>query len=463
MENLAKQQSDVPRRFRRNLEARAKPLAKVLRRFLERLARREARRLREAGLLKLPAKPSVPVQKIDDRDADELTRILERQGKTQANDAGKKTAAALGLGAFALSGAKLEEMNQAKRERALAILEITRQRFEDKAAKIIERAELRDERISQRALEMEIVDEVTREGPMSPGRAAGISRTETTQSSNFGVFAAVTAAALAVREKALFEWVAILDDRTRSTHGALNGDRQPAGTAFQSPSGAELLYPGDPAAPIEETINCFPGYAFIEGRVIAASRFGYVGPMLKIATKSGLELPVTPNHPILTPLGFIAAASLTVGDRVLAKTTRTYGSGAASTIRHGRGDAVWIAQIFAALMADLGQNGREVRGDDCRGDGAYGTGDLVVTGGMPAHSPYMLGKSSDFASDVGDVDFSGRLIERSGAYLATDEITSISSIDFSGYVYDAQSPLGWIMANGILASNCRCILVPVTA
>lgn len=46
------------------------------------------------------------------------------------------------------------------------------------------------------------------------------------------------------------------DDRTRETHRAMNGQVQPYGQPFVSPSGARLRYPGDPDAPAEEVINC---------------------------------------------------------------------------------------------------------------------------------------------------------------------------------------------------------------
>lgn len=51
-------------------------------------------------------------------------------------------------------------------------------------------------------------------------------------------------------------WHAVGDNRTRITHRELNGQVQPFGTPFVTISGASLAYPGDPAAPPEETINC---------------------------------------------------------------------------------------------------------------------------------------------------------------------------------------------------------------
>jgi uncharacterized protein with gpF-like domain len=51
-------------------------------------------------------------------------------------------------------------------------------------------------------------------------------------------------------------WVATLDDRTRDTHAEMDGQIVGMDEPFVSPSGAELMYPGDPNAPPEEVINC---------------------------------------------------------------------------------------------------------------------------------------------------------------------------------------------------------------
>ena len=51
-------------------------------------------------------------------------------------------------------------------------------------------------------------------------------------------------------------WRSAADDRVRHTHRLLNGRSAPLDGMFQSPSGALLLYPGDPNAPASETIGC---------------------------------------------------------------------------------------------------------------------------------------------------------------------------------------------------------------
>lgn len=51
-------------------------------------------------------------------------------------------------------------------------------------------------------------------------------------------------------------WHSVRDNRTRETHRDMNGQKQPFSRPFQSPSGAQLMYPGDPNAPADEVCNC---------------------------------------------------------------------------------------------------------------------------------------------------------------------------------------------------------------
>lgn len=51
-------------------------------------------------------------------------------------------------------------------------------------------------------------------------------------------------------------WRTNVDGRERETHHDMNGQVQPYGSAFQSPSGATLRYPGDPLAPAAERVAC---------------------------------------------------------------------------------------------------------------------------------------------------------------------------------------------------------------
>lgn len=65
--------------------------------------------------------------------------------------------------------------------------------------------------------------------------------------------------------------------------------------------------------------NCFPGDVLVSAPsgVDAADSRWYEGELVVIHTAGGDELPVTPNHPVLTPEGWLAAGALEEGQRVL--------------------------------------------------------------------------------------------------------------------------------------------------
>jgi 2'-5' RNA ligase len=48
------------------------------------------------------------------------------------------------------------------------------------------------------------------------------------------------------------------------------------------------------------------------------------------------------------------------------------------------------------------------------------------------------------------------LQKRSAGQVSFDEVVEVRDFEFRGHVYDLQSPFGWIIAQGIVISNCRC-------
>lgn len=88
--------------------------------------------------------------------------------------------------------------------------------------------------------------------------------------------------------------VATLDGRTSKYCAAMDGTRYKVGEAFPRP----------PYHP-----NCLLGDSYVTtaGRVTNASKRWFDGEVLVIRTASGRELTCTPNHPILTSAGWIAA------------------------------------------------------------------------------------------------------------------------------------------------------------
>lgn len=113
------------------------------------------------------------------------------------------------------------------------------------------------------------------------------------------------------------EWMATLDERTRYSHRELDGQHVPVGGKFET-EGHELEFPGDPKAHPSETYNCF-----VEGTLACSDtaiersyRHKYSGELVTVKTASGIEFTCTPNHPILTPSGWVAAKRLHDGDHL---------------------------------------------------------------------------------------------------------------------------------------------------
>ena len=64
--------------------------------------------------------------------------------------------------------------------------------------------------------------------------------------------------------------------------------------------------------------NCLlPGNKILALGLVAMTRAWYSGKAIELHTRSGNRLTVTPNHPILTPFGFMAAERLSKGDHII--------------------------------------------------------------------------------------------------------------------------------------------------
>lgn len=90
-------------------------------------------------------------------------------------------------------------------------------------------------------------------------RAETIARTESLRSTNMARQAAIGQ----MQEQTGLEdnrikriWNATMDSRVRDTHAEMNGQERGKEEPFVSPAGFELMFPGDPAAPAAEVINC---------------------------------------------------------------------------------------------------------------------------------------------------------------------------------------------------------------
>ena len=111
------------------------------------------------------------------------------------------------------------------------------------------------------------------------------------------------------------KWVATKDSRTRHSHAMLNGETKKTNEKFSN----GLEYPGDPNGRPEEVYNCFVGETKVapDSDVVRSYKHKYDGKIISIKTAGGVQFSCTPNHPILTPRGWVAAELLKNRDNIL--------------------------------------------------------------------------------------------------------------------------------------------------
>lgn len=107
------------------------------------------------------------------------------------------------------------------------------------------------------------------------------------------------------------QWLATLDARTRDSHRHLDGQVKDIDDHFDSDYG-KIMFPGDPSAHPGDVYNCFVGETNIatDSEIIRSYKHDYSGKLITVKTSSGVEFTCTPNHPILTPSGWVAAERL---------------------------------------------------------------------------------------------------------------------------------------------------------
>lgn len=123
------------------------------------------------------------------------------------------------------------------------------------------------------------------------------------------------------------EWAATLDDRTRHSHRQMHGQRREVDEPFIVVDGGRTFYIMWPAdcnssqsnAPQQQIWNCFVGETNVasDSKIVRSYKHEYSGELITVKTASGVNFTCTPNHPILTPFGWVPAARLHKGDDLL--------------------------------------------------------------------------------------------------------------------------------------------------
>lgn len=225
-------------------------------------------------------------------------------------------------------------------------------------------------------------------------------------------------------------WVAIDDGRTRPTHAAADDQVRPLEQDFDVGT-HKLAHPGDPEAPLGEIANCFPGDTPITslGRVRKVFRRWYEGPLVTIETKAGHVLTGTPNHPVLTPNGWVALGALNGGDDLLCHRVEDR---RLATEDEPQRQPLTIAEAFALAMQAGARGEASGRREDFHGDGRDGEIDIVSLESELAcgDDPPNLQGGHQLALPKADVRLNGLLCDRAlhdiivAAHHASDGLVS---------------------------------------
>lgn len=157
----------------------------------------------------------------------------------------------------------------------------------------------------------------TRIPEMNRASAVRAARTAVTGAQNAGRMDSYEAAAkmgIKVRKR----WVATKDNRTRHSHQMLDGKTVDWDEPFSSELG-KIRFPGDPQAKPANVYNCFVGDVKVasDSKLIRSYKHIYEGDLITVKTAGGVQFTCTPNHPILTPNGWVSAELLNNGDNIL--------------------------------------------------------------------------------------------------------------------------------------------------
>jgi hypothetical protein len=197
-----------------------------------------------------------------------------------------------------------------------------------------------------------------------------------------------------------YEWVYGIARRPFEPHRRLDGLRF---ATLHDPRLAHSGWPAPILAPGDHK-GCFVAGTPVSGpHAVGSYTRAYEGPGVEIVTAGGKRFTATPNHPVLTPGGWVAVGRLHEGDHVVAQAW----SERAATIRqrpHDEHMPASIEEVAAALPVASSVVTRHVpvAGPDFHGDGAgsqvcvvRADGGLLVNGessvAEPSRDPVLVG------------------------------------------------------------------------
>lgn len=193
---------------------------------------------------------------------------------------------------------------------------------------------------------------------VSKSRAERIARTEITGALRRGHWDENEDARQNLGINTALMWFSALSSTTRRTHASKHGK-------VLTPSDVKSFYSRDGNA-----INCYLPGTRVRGRFVAGSKAHYTGDIIHIMTAGGRNLSVTPNHPVMTDGGLVAAAELHVGQNLLANKIEVEDFAGISDLNCELADAL-IEDVFSSLSNFGHAHTARVGAVDFHGDGRF--------------------------------------------------------------------------------------------
>lgn len=150
-----------------------------------------------------------------------------------------------------------------------------------------------------------LAKQVMATGEVTKGRAMLIARTETSRTAS--ILQQLRAESVGSEG---YIWRTVMDIDVRDLHENLEGKFFKWISPPIAGENGERAHPG-------EIYNCFPGDTLVSPKdgQLRVLRAAYSGPLV-VLEAGETKLEVTPNHPILTPRGWVAAGLLQAGDNI---------------------------------------------------------------------------------------------------------------------------------------------------
>lgn len=226
-------------------------------------------------------------------------------------------------------------------------------------------------------------------------------------------------------------------------------------------------------------LRCLVEGQQVSGSFVGGSKAFYSGKTIQLLTLEGRDLTVTPNHPVLTANGLVPAGDLVKGDQLVCYR----GESGIGFLRPGserdEGPSL-VEDVFGAFVKHGVSSFVARPAVDFHGDARGFDGEVDVVGsyrqllfytdllGIRDRLPFeefCFGPSADLDPVLAEVTVQGstrdaavvrQMLHRFAGSVLLDELVDVRDHEFSGHVYDFQTPSGLMVAQNIYISNCRC-------